>query len=155
MLLQAFFVHHFIATCKFHIELQYGNAHIGAKIVFTSETLTFDIWPRPFAWTSLLSMVITFENFMMILWQEHCEKGVTDGRTDRQTDRSVLRTAWSQLKTGILQHNSYSYPVTIFNLEFLSFITSFSWTGVCNHTHKSCQFEIPFGKWVNPRPAYN
>ena len=31
-------------------------------------TLTFDLWP--FAWTSLLSMVITPENFMMIWW--HC-----------------------------------------------------------------------------------
>ena len=23
---------------------------------------------------------------MMIRWEEHCEKGVTDGRTDRRTD---------------------------------------------------------------------
>ena len=54
-------------------------------------TLTFDLWP--FAWTSLLSLVITHENFMMIRLQGHCEKVVTD----RWTDRSVLR-AWSQLK---------------------------------------------------------
>ena len=34
------------------------------------------------------SMLITHENFMMIWWQEHSEKGVTDGlrRTDRQMD---------------------------------------------------------------------
>ena len=62
--------------------------------VLTSVTLTFDIWPWPFAWTSLLSMVIPLENFMMIRWQEHSEKGVTDG----QTDRSIRRAAWSQLK---------------------------------------------------------
>ena len=79
--------------------------------VMTSVTLTFDVWPRPFAWTSCLSMVMTPENFRMIWWQEHCQKGVTDGwtdrRTDGQTDRqtdgqmeiSVLRAAWSQLKT--------------------------------------------------------
>ena len=48
--------------------------------VLTSGTLTSDLWPWPFAWTSLLSLVITSENFMMIRWQEHCEKGVTDGQ---------------------------------------------------------------------------
>ena len=71
--------------------------------VLTSVTLTFGLWSWTFAWTSLLSLVITPENFMMIWWQEHSENGVTDGRTDRRTDRrtdwSVLRAAWSQLKT--------------------------------------------------------
>ena len=41
--------------------------------VLTSVTLTFDLWPWPFAWTSLLTMVITPENFMMIRWWEHGE----------------------------------------------------------------------------------
>ena len=50
--------------------------------VLTSVTLTFDLWPWTFAWTSLLSLVITPENFMMKRWWEHGEKGVTDGRTD-------------------------------------------------------------------------
>ena len=74
--------------------------------VLTSVTLTFDLWPWPFAWTSLLTMVITPENFMMIRWWEHGEKGVTDGRTDRQTDgqtdwsteNTICRAAWSRLK---------------------------------------------------------
>ena len=74
--------------------------------VLTSVTLTFDLWPWPFAWTSLLTMVITPENFMMIRWWEHGEKGVTDGQTDRRTDRqtdrqtenTICRAAWSQLK---------------------------------------------------------
>ena len=70
--------------------------------VLTSVTLTFDLWPWPFAWTSLLTMVITPENFMMIRWWEHGEKGVTDrrtdGRTDRQTENTICRAAWSQLK---------------------------------------------------------
>ena len=57
--------------------------------VMTSVTLTFDLWP--FGWTSLLSLVITPENFMMIQWQEHSEKGVTGRRTDRQTDRRTDR----------------------------------------------------------------
>ena len=54
--------------------------------VLTSVTLTFDFWPWPFAWTSHLSMVIIPENFMMIRWWEHGEKGVTDGWTDRRMD---------------------------------------------------------------------
>ena len=66
--------------------------------VFTSVTLTVDLWPWPFAWTSLLSLVKTPENFMMIWWQEHCEKGVTNRQTGRQTDWCVLRAAWSQHK---------------------------------------------------------
>ena len=65
--------------------------------VVTSVTLTFDLWPRPFAWTSLLSLVITPENFMMIRWWEHSQKGVTDGRTDW----TINRAAWSQLKNGV------------------------------------------------------
>ena len=66
--------------------------------VLTFVTLTFDLWPWPFAWTSLLTMVITPENFMMIRWWEHGEKGVTDRRTDRQTENTICRAAWSQLK---------------------------------------------------------
>ena len=54
--------------------------------VLTSVTLTFDLWPWPFAWTSLLTMVITPENFMMMRWLEHGEKGVTDRQTDKRTD---------------------------------------------------------------------
>ena len=79
--------------------------------VVTSVTLTFDLWPWPFAWTSLLSLVITPENFMMIRWWEHNQKGVTDrqtdrrtdGRTDGRTDWTIHRAAWSQLKT-VLDH---------------------------------------------------
>ena len=67
--------------------------------VLTSVTLTFDLWPWPFAWTSLLTMVITPENFMMIRWWEHGEKGVTDRQTDGRTENTICRAAWSQLKT--------------------------------------------------------
>ena len=62
--------------------------------LLTYVTLTFDLWPWPFAWTSLLSLVTTSENFMMIRWWEHSQKGVTDGRTDW----TIHRAAWSQLK---------------------------------------------------------
>ena len=62
--------------------------------VLNNVTLTFDLWPCHFAWTSLLSLVITPENFMMTRWWEHGEKGVTDRRTDWTSH--IL--AWSQLK---------------------------------------------------------
>ena len=62
-------------------------------------TLTFDLWPWPFAWTLRWSLVITPENFMMIRWWEHGQKGVTDRRTDRRTENTICRAAWSQLKT--------------------------------------------------------
>ena len=56
--------------------------------VMTSVTLTFDLWPWPFAWTSLLSMVITSEIFMVIRWQKHSKNmSQADGQTDRRTDR--------------------------------------------------------------------
>ena len=42
--------------------------------VLTFMTLTFDLWPWPFAWTSFLSLVITPENFMMIRWWEHSKQ---------------------------------------------------------------------------------
>ena len=70
--------------------------------VVTSVTLTFDLWPWPFAWTLRWSLVITPENLMMIRWWEHSQKGVTDrrtdGRTDGQTENTICRAAWSQLK---------------------------------------------------------
>ena len=59
--------------------------------VVTSVTLTFDLWPWPFAWTLRRSLVITPENFMMIRWWEHSQKGVTDRRTDRRTDGQTDR----------------------------------------------------------------
>ena len=71
--------------------------------VVTSVTLTFDLWPLPFAWTLLWSLVITF---MMIRWWKHSQKGVTDRRTDGQTDgqteNTICRAAWSQLKSILL-----------------------------------------------------
>ena len=67
--------------------------------VLTSVTLTFDLWLWAFAWTSLLSLVITPENFMMIRWQEHSQKGVMGGRTDGRTDWTIHSAAWSKLKS--------------------------------------------------------
>ena len=66
--------------------------------VVTSVTLTFDLWPWPFAWTSLLSLVITPENFVMIRWWEHSQKGVIDRQTDRRTENTIHRAAFVAAK---------------------------------------------------------
>ena len=55
--------------------------------VVTFVTFIFDLWPWPVAWTLPWSLVTTPENFMMIWWWEHSQKGVTDRQTDRQTNR--------------------------------------------------------------------
>ena len=85
----------------------------------TSVTLTFDLWPWPFAWTLPWSVVITPENFMMIRWWEHSQKGVTDrqsdGQTDRQTENTIHRAAWSQLKINYTTHGAYSKKTPYYN----------------------------------------
>ena len=105
--------------------------------VVTSVTLTFDLWPWPFAWTSLLSLVITPENFMMIPWWEHSQKGVTDrqtdGRTDRQTDGrtdwTIHRAAWSQLKILLLGINFFvlSHSLWVIFVKFSHSTTPFGY----------------------------
>ena len=69
-----------------HMQIQSGvTVHKQLNWVLTSMTLTFDLWPWLFAWTSLLSLVIRISwwchdgNIVKKVWQ-------TDGRTDWQTD---------------------------------------------------------------------
>ena len=63
----------------------------GVNWVLTSGTWNFDLWPWPFAWISLLLLVITPEIFMMIRWKEHSAKGVIDRRMDGWTHRQTER----------------------------------------------------------------
>ena len=87
------------ASFHHHIWIQTGvTVRKRLSWVVTSVTLTFDLWHWPFAWTLRWSLVITPENFMMIRWWEHGQKGVTDRRTDGRTDWTIHRAAWSQLK---------------------------------------------------------
>ena len=75
------------ASFHHHMRIQTGvTVRKRLSWVVTSVTLTFDLWPWPFAWTSLLSLVITPENFMMIRWWEKRCDGWTERRTDAQTD---------------------------------------------------------------------
>ena len=120
------------AWFHYHMWIQTGvRVRKRLSWVLTSVTLTFDLWPWPFAWTSLFTMVITPENFMMIRWWEHGEKGVTDrrtdGRTDRRTDGRTDWTshiaAWSQLKTHVLLMDA---KICIFN-NYVKYVCSASY----------------------------
>ena len=124
-------MHHFIIIREFKLELQSGSGKVGLWPLWPWP-LTSDLWP--FAWTSLLSLVITPENFMIIRWLEHSQKGVTDGltdgwtdgQTDRQTENTICRAAWSQQKIiGHLFYIASSFehhlkPLGEFKLELLS-----------------------------------
>ena len=126
------------ASFHHHIWIQTGvTVRKRLSWVLTSVTLTIDLWPWPFAWTSLLSLVITPENFMMIQWWAHSQKGVRDGhlsvwtnhaaiksgrvrRADRQTDRrtdwTIHRAAWSRLKCSQTRPpESYFYKYIFIN----------------------------------------
>ena len=78
--------------------------------VVTSVTLTFDLWSRPVAWTSLLPLVITPENFMMIWWWEHSQKGVMDGRTSLSMNKS---TTWCKSGRVSLVSSSCLYKTQL------------------------------------------
>ena len=91
------------ASFRRHMWIQTGvTVQKRLNWVLTSVPLTFDLWPRPFAWTSLLSLVITSENFMMIRWWEHSLKAVKQvWQTDRRPEKTIHRAAWSQLTISI------------------------------------------------------
>ena len=107
----------FCASFRSHILIQSGvTVQKRINWVFTSVTLTFDLWPWPFAWTSLLSLIIT-PKYIMMRWWEYSGKGVTDrqtdGRTDRRTDGSVLRAALPQLRKCFLCVISGTYACQV------------------------------------------
>ena len=121
--------------------------------VVTSVTLTFDLWPWPFAWTLPWSNVITPENFMMIRWWEHCQKGVTDGQTDRQTDgrtdrrteNTIHRAAWSQLKMegSLAVHSWDKKDIWFWCIEPVTFLIG--------HLHLWKKRSLAFSlQWVMP-----
>ena len=93
-------MHDFIIICEFKLELQSGNSLVGLWPLWP---WPLDLWPWPLAWTSLLSLVIIPENFVMIRWWEHNQKGVKDRQTDRRKENTIHRAAWSQLKIDTLE----------------------------------------------------
>ena len=115
------------ASFHYHIWIQTGvTVRKRLSWVVISVTLTFDLWPWPFAWTLLWSLVIRPENFMMIRGWEHSQKGVTDRQTDGQTENTICRAAWSRLKTiGHLFYATSSFvhhfvAICVFKLQLQS-----------------------------------
>ena len=76
----------FMIICEFNLELR-----VRKHLSWVFDLIDLDLWPWLFAWTSLLSLVISSENFMMIGLWEHSEKSVTDWQTDRPTDQPTDR----------------------------------------------------------------
>ena len=76
-----------LSNIKLYASFVNSNWSYGPETVkLGCDLCDLDLWPWPFAWTSLLSLVITPANFIMIWWGEHSAKGVTDRQTDIQTD---------------------------------------------------------------------
>ena len=105
--------------------------------VFTSVTLTFDLWPWPFAWTSLLSLVFTFWKFyddtmMGTLWKS------CDRQTDGRTDRSVLRAALCHCSMDVSWLHDIVPSKIKTNLNCHCQLTCDDW-GIPNTKLKYCQ----------------
>ena len=83
---------------KSELEFRSRKAQIWLKVLLSSLTLPFDLWPWLFAWTSLLSMIITSENFMMIRW--HKQRKSCDGQTDGWTEPFIELLGRSLKKQG-------------------------------------------------------
>ena len=105
------------ASFHCHIWLQTGvTVRKWLNWVLTSVTLTFDLWSLPFPWISLLSMVITPENFMMIRWWEHSEKGVMDGHLQWNW---LHYRKWSQLQHNPASDSSWSLLFVDIEIAFI------------------------------------
>ena len=100
-------VHHFVAIDEFKLELQSGNAQSGSNSTIFFYLCDLDLWPLTLTFCMDVTFVMTSENFVMIWWWEHSQKGVTDGQTDGQTDWTIHRAAWSQLKI----YSSFGYVI--------------------------------------------
>ena len=101
-----------------HLEKQWGtspkqhqaiciisSSYVNSNWSYRPETVTLgcdlcdlDLWPLTLTFCMDITFVIG-NNFMMIQWWEHSQKGVTDRQTDRRTDWTICGAAWSQLKS--------------------------------------------------------
>ena len=107
-----------------------------------------DFWPWPFAWTSCWSLVITPENFMMIQWWEHSEKGVTD----RRTENTIHRAAWSQLKIELVSLTHW-YLGDLDEILKMQFSILFYWLGssavITIMPYDECHRTLPMSQhWI-------
>ena len=92
------FVHNFIAICEVRTGVSVQKSPNLVKISFELFDLAFDLWPWLFVRTSLLSMIITSENFMMIRW--HKQRKSCDGQKDGWTEPFIELLGRSLKKQG-------------------------------------------------------
>ena len=89
-------MHHFIIIFEFKLELESGNGYVRLWPLWPWP-LTYDLDPLPghhfchLQWLLKISWWYDDRNIVKKVWQ-------TGRRTDRRTERGVLRAAWSQLK---------------------------------------------------------
>ena len=120
------------ASSHRHMWIQTGaTARKRLNGVMTSVTLTIDLWHWPFAWTSRLSRVITPENFRMIRWQEHCQKGVTYGRADGRTDGKKCSVAAKNIASKMVRWTPFVLLsamslLNVWHWHFLAFFSDIS-----------------------------
>ena len=74
-------------------------SHSPEMAKFGYDPCDLDLWPWPFAWTSLLSLVFSPDNFVMIWWQEHSEQ-----------ERLKCRNTLGCLEQYAAQNSKYARP---------------------------------------------
>ena len=85
-----------------HIWIQTGvTVRKWLNWVLTYMTLTFDLWPWPFACKSHSSLAIFPENFMMIRWWDHIEKGVTAPSSNGIMDYGCIMFSGLTFPSGV------------------------------------------------------
>ena len=109
------------------------------KIYF--DLCDLDLWPLSL--TFCMDIIITPENFMMIWWQENCEKGVTDTWTKKCSYSCFVAAKNMTLKLGpILYHNFTAFDVTFFFLISKYCIISWSIKPFWDMLH---EYNVAFG----------
>ena len=116
--------------------------------VMASVTLTFDLWSCPSAWTSGLSMLISPENFRMMRWFEHCQKGVTDGRTDKRA--AGKKCSYSCL---VAAKNNVMWPFVVRHIPLCRNIYFQTWGSFFWQTTASFKVWAFFKQKIDWRPS--
>ena len=114
-------MHHFIIICEFKLELQSGNGQVGSWPLWPWH-LTSDLdllhgrYPGPWWYLLKISWWYDDGNIVKKVWR-------TDRRRDRQTENTIHRAAWSQLKTANATRKSRKtyLGITMRSLGFQNF----------------------------------
>ena len=88
--------------------------------VVTSVTLNIALWPWPFAWISLLSLVISPENFVMIRWWEHTGNN-TNVRHSDMADKMSPKSEKLPNLPDKMSEECYGMKILIFHHQLLVF----------------------------------